>query len=137
MPLVEVLPIGFEITTAMSAIALILCMPLRNSGLPTDQICPVFEAPTRRLRSPEDNLKVWQFMTVSWMNPLISLGRKRQLNDPDVWSLGLEFQHRRLHDAFRELQGTVVRRLLRANGVDLAITGILGVLEMAASTTDE
>ena len=68
------------------------------------------------------------------MNPLIALGRKRQLDDPDVWTLGLEFQHRRLHHAFRELQGTVLRRLLEANGVDLVITGTLGILEMLAST---
>lgn len=72
-------------------------------------------------------------MTVSWMKPLIELGNKRQLNDEDVWSLGYEFKHRMLHDRFRELRGSVLRRLLVANGVDLMIMSVLAVLELVAS----
>jgi len=73
-------------------------------------------------------------MTVSWMAPLISLGNSRQLNDNDVWFLGYEFQHRKLHDRFRELQGSVLRRLLEANGLDLLIISTLAVIEQVAST---
>ncbi len=120
---------------ALLAIAIILHMPMRDPDLPNDQISPVFKAPDPRLRSPEDNLTLWQFMTVSWMGPLISLGKERQLNDQDVWQLSYEFQHKRLHDKFRELRGTVLRRVLEANKIDLVLVSFLGLVELLASTT--
>lgn len=118
---------------ALFAIATILNMPIRDPDLPNDQISPAFKAPDPRLRSPEDNLTLWQFMSVSWMGPLISLGTTRQLNDQDVWQLSYEFQHRRLHDTFRELPGSVLRRVLVANRIDLVIVSFLGLVELLAS----
>lgn len=106
---------------ALSAISVILCMPFRDPGIPSDQISPADGQPTHELRSPEDNLTLWQFMSVSWMGPLITLGSTRQLNEEDVWSLGFQFQHKALHEKFRELRGSVVMRLLAANGIDLVI----------------
>lgn len=67
------------------------------------------------------------------MKPLIELGNKRQLNDDDVWMLGYEFKHRTLHDSFRELKGSVLRRLLEANGIDLVIMSLLAIVELVAS----
>ena len=124
---------SLELLTGLSAVVVILCMPLRNPELPKDRISPPFAHPTSQLRSPEDNLTLWQFMTVSWMVPLISLGSSRQLNDEDVWSLAFEFQHSMLHDKFRELKGSVIRRLIMANGLDLVIVSLLAVLESLAS----
>ena len=72
-------------------------------------------------------------MSVSWMKPLIKLGSMRQLNDQDVWFLGYEFNHSVLHDKFKQVRGTVVRRLLKANAVDLVIISMLGILELVAS----
>lgn len=127
------IPASLELLTGLSAVVVILCMPLRDPDLSKDQISPPFGHLTSQLRSPEDNLTLWQFMTVSWMTPLISLGSVRQLNDEDVWSLAFEFQHSILHDRFRELKGSVVRRLIAANGLDLVIISSLGVLELLAS----
>jgi hypothetical protein len=127
------IPGAIATIAAFTAICIILVMPLRNPLLPTKDISPPFEPPDKELRSPEDNLTLWQFMTVSWMAPLISLGNKRQLNDEDVWSLGYEFQHRGLHDSFRQLEGSVLGRLLEANGLDLLIISVLGILELSAS----
>lgn len=115
------------------AILIILCMPFRDPVLSDDQISSIHNQPTCELRSPEDNLMLWQFMTVSWMSPLITLGSARQLNDEDVWSLSFEFQHKTLHENFRELKGSVVRRLLTANGIDLVIISSLAVLTSLAS----
>ncbi|KAK5000069.1 hypothetical protein LTR66_001016 [Elasticomyces elasticus] len=129
----EDVPSFLTLFAALLAIGTILCMPLRRPKLSNDEISPAFSTPTSKLRTPEDNLTAWQFMTVSWMTPLISLGKTRQLNDEDVWNLGYEFQHRKLHDAFRELRGSVVKRLLRANGLDLVITSLLGVVELLAN----
>lgn len=121
------------LSSTFFTILIILSMPLRDPALPNDQISPTYEQPTSRLRSPEDNLMLWQFLTVSWMSPLITLAFARQLNDEDVWSLCFEFQHKMLHETFRELKGSVVRRLLTANGIDLVIISSLGVISSLAS----
>ncbi|EMC99860.1 hypothetical protein BAUCODRAFT_63331 [Baudoinia panamericana UAMH 10762] len=122
-----------SLVIALLAIIVILCMPLRDPNMPAKEISQTFSEPTSSLRSPEDNLSLWQFMTVAWMAPLIRLGSKRQLEDEDVWQLAYEFQHRILHANFRELKGTVIQRLLRANGIDLVILTCLGLLELAAN----
>ncbi|OQO14311.1 hypothetical protein B0A48_01187 [Cryoendolithus antarcticus] len=119
---------------ALSAIAVIilLLMPLRDPSLPSHNISKPFTDATSSLRSPEDDMSLWQFMSVSWMTPLINTGSRRQLEDADVWQLGFEFQHRRLHDRFRRLKGTVMQRLLQANGIDLVIITLLGIFETIA-----
>lgn len=126
---------GLNVLFAFLAILAVLRMPMRAPGLHFDDVSPVFSEPTSALRSPEDALTLWQFMTVSWMGPLISKAKHKKLDNEDVWNLGFEFQHRILHDNFRELKGTVVRRLLAANGLDLIITTTLGVLEAIAGTS--
>lgn len=106
---------------------------MRDPNMPTTDISKPSSSPTSELRSPEDNLTLWQFLSVSWMSPLITLGAKRQLHDEDVWFLPYDFQHNRLHILFRELKGSVVKRLLLANGLDLIITTTLAILESGAS----
>lgn len=106
---------------AIGSIFVILLMPLRDPSLPSLDISKVGEIPTSKLRSPEDNLRLWEFLSISWMAPMISIGKKRTLHEEDVWALGFEFQHKRLHETFRQLKGSVVRRLLRANGIDISI----------------
>ncbi|KAK3676684.1 hypothetical protein LTR78_003459 [Recurvomyces mirabilis] len=127
---------GIELATlvlALLSIAVMLCMPLRDPSTPSRDISQPFSEATSSLRSPEDDLSLWQFMTVSWMTPLIRTGSKRQLQDEDVWQLGHEFQHRSLHDNFRQLKGTVIQRLLRANYIDLFILTFLGLVELCAN----
>ncbi|KAE8552103.1 hypothetical protein EYB25_005997 [Talaromyces marneffei] len=119
------------IGASVGSITIILSMPAREPSLPKDGIGKVGETPSDTLRSPEDDLSLWQFLTVSWMSPLISVGRKRKINEDDVWLLGFEFQHRRLHENFRQLRGSVLRRLLRANGIDLFILSCISLVQMA------
>jgi ABC-type multidrug transport system fused ATPase/permease subunit len=106
--------------------------PLRNPALSLEGISSPGSKPTADLRTPEDNVTTWQWLSVSWMEPLIRIGNSRQLNSSDVWFLGFEFQHRNLHDAFRELKGSVIRRLIYANWIDLAVLTVLGWAELAA-----
>lgn len=126
-------PMIMVILSAFSAVFIILQMPLRDPNLPRFMISPAFGPATSGLRTPEDNLTLWQFMSVSWMAPLIKLGNERQINDEDVWALGYQFQHRTLYDRFRELKGSVLRRLVEANGLDLFIISALGILELVAN----
>jgi ABC-type multidrug transport system fused ATPase/permease subunit len=64
------------------------------------------------------------------MAPLISIGRNRTLQEEDVWFLGYQFQHKRLHEKFRRLRGSVISRLLQANGIDIFILTITATLEV-------
>ncbi|KAF2275668.1 uncharacterized protein EI97DRAFT_420070 [Westerdykella ornata] len=119
--------------TSLQGIVLVLNMPLRDPNLPHYDIAKPYSTPTSGLRSPEDNLTPWQYMTVSWMSPLIRKGVTEQLNDDDVWDLGYEFKHAQLHSAFRTLKGSVTRRLLWANGMDLVRTTTLSLVQLAAT----
>ena len=125
-----------EAVLALLGVATILVMPMRDPKLGTDDVCSPFGRPTYHLRSPEVNLSLWQFMTVAWMAPLISLGNKKQLDDSDVWLLPYEFQHSRLHLLFQEVRGSVLIRLLQVNGLDLFITTLLGTLESVCRNED-
>ncbi|KAL4943438.1 hypothetical protein BDV06DRAFT_211084 [Aspergillus oleicola] len=107
-----------------------LTMPLRPALLPCMDISAVGQEPSSEYRSPEDNLRLWQFFTVSWMAPLMSVGKKRQLDEGDVWYLPFEFQHKRLHEKFRQLQGGVLGRLLQANGIDILIISAISLVQM-------
>ncbi|KAI2471199.1 canalicular multispecific organic anion transporter 1 [Annulohypoxylon bovei var. microspora] len=118
---------------ALATIFLILAMPMRDPDLDSTGIANSTLPPTSLLRSPEDNLSLWQFMTVSWMSPLISQGYNHTLNNEDVWLLPYDFQHERLHILFRDLKGSIIKRLLLANGLDLFIITFLGLVETAAN----
>lgn len=115
---------------AASACIAILFMPLRSPSLPSFDIGAVGQEPSSDFRSPEDNLRLWQFLGVSWMAPLLSKGKKRQLNEEDVWLLGFEFKHRKLHERFRLIRGSVIGRLLQANGIDVFIVTIIATVQM-------
>lgn len=47
--------------------------------------------------------------------------------------MGFEFLHSHLHVLFRDLRGSVTRRLLIANGLDLVIMSVLTLLESLTS----
>ncbi|KAF2168468.1 hypothetical protein M409DRAFT_53141 [Zasmidium cellare ATCC 36951] len=127
----RILSICSAVTGGLTLVVLLL-MPFRDPLLPSKDISKPFSPPSSVLRSPEESFSLWQFMTVAWMKPLMDLGSKRQLENEDVWSLPYDFQHRRLHDNFRELRGTVIRRLISANAIDLIFVVILGVTEQLA-----
>lgn len=120
----------------LASLVVMLNMPMRNPLLDSSGISIPFTVPTSDLRSPEDIITLWQWMSVSWMAPLIKIGYQRQLNETDVWFFSREFQHSRLHERFRALSGTVFVRILKANGLDLVIITGLGVLEVSAELTE-
>ena len=133
---------GFTTTTCLCAISAVfaflgavvtLNMPFRDPSLPDSEISAVLSTSTSTLRTPEDNLTLWQFMCVSWMWPLMSTGKTRQINDEDVWLLGYEFQHANLHEKFSQLPGSVLGRIVKANGIDLFLTGMYGIIELLAN----
>lgn len=129
----ENLSVIIAILSTLGSIIVIFLMPLRHPMLQHEDISTPFSPPTSELRSPEDNFTLWQWSTVSWAAPLLSLANKKQLNDENVWSLPYEFKHQLLHENFRKLQGSVFRRLMSANGLDIFITSSLGLLKTCCS----
>jgi hypothetical protein len=129
----ENIPLMLTPVASLMGIVTILNMPLRDPMLPNDDISPVYSPPTEKLRTPEDQLTPWQYMTVAWMAPLIQEGYKRQLNDEDIWDLPWEFKHARLHATFRKLSGSVTRRIFVANGMDVIRTTIMSIVRLIAS----
>lgn len=116
---------------ALSGLLIMLNMPLRDPSLPDNEISRPFTPPTVDLRSPEDALTPWQYMTVSWMGPLVRKAATSRLEEADVWSLAYEFKHDRLHAVFKALQGSVTTRVLRANGIDIVGTTTLALVGLA------
>ena len=111
----------FGAAFSLVSICLLLGMPLRTASPLSGPISSVGSAPTNTKRTPEDKLRLWQFLTVTWISPLLRVGKKRQLQKEDIWELPFEFETSRITQAFRELHGTVFRRLLKANGIDCCI----------------
>lgn len=124
---------GVAVLCSFSLVAALINMPMRDPKLSRQGISQPFTEPSDKSRSPEDDLTLWQWMTVSWMSPLISIGCARQLNSEDVWKLPYVFQHQHLHQAFRALKGSVVRRLIRANWIDLVILSSIALVELVAN----
>ena len=121
------------IATDVIGISVLLFMPLRDPFWPIKGISKPFSEPQSISRSPEDLMNLWQFMTVAWMSPMLKLAKVRQLEETDVWALPHDFQHQLLHDRFRELKGTVIRRLVVANAIDIIIIIFLGLIELVAT----
>lgn len=122
-----------SLSAAGAACFTILLMPFREPHSVSSDVSIVGQKPDSTTRSPEDNLRLWQFLSVSWMAPLISIGKCRKLNEDDVWRLPFEFQHKRLDEKFRRLKGSVICRLLHANGIDICIITLIGVVQMICS----
>ncbi|CAN8103807.1 unnamed protein product [Discula destructiva] len=118
-----------EAAIPLLSLAVIVNMPMRDPFLDGQDICQPFQTPASTLRSPEDNFTLWNWMSVSWMSPIVKRACQRQLDDADVWSLPLEFQHDRLHRLFRDVKGSVLLRLLKTNAPDLMLSTCLGILE--------
>jgi hypothetical protein len=117
----------------VSVITLLL-MPLKTMSPLSGSISTVGSQPTNTERTPEDGLRLWQFLTVSWVQPLLSIGNQRQLEKEDVWALGFEFQTARLAQGFRELRGSVLWRLLKANGIDCCILVLISFISLFCGT---
>lgn len=127
---------GGSVLMMLASVIVMFNMPMRDPLLSSAGIGKPFDTPDSSVRSPEDIITLWQWMTVSWLAPLISIGYGRQLHEKDVWFLPYEFHHSRTHRLFRELKGSVFVRVMKANGLDLIITTALGILETLAQLAE-
>ncbi|KAM0755443.1 P-loop containing nucleoside triphosphate hydrolase protein [Meredithblackwellia eburnea MCA 4105] len=76
----------------------------------------------RQKAGPEDYLQVWEWMTFSWMQPVINKGRKARLEESDVWNLSPFLRSEVLYRRFLELkERSLAVNLLVANSLDLTL----------------
>ncbi|CAE6476012.1 unnamed protein product [Rhizoctonia solani] len=103
-------------------LAAIVNMPLSLTGKPEvdeDDLHP----------SLEDYCTLWQWMTFTWVSPIISLGVLRPLEEKDVWRLSRSMRTRTLMRKFLQVQRpSLLRRILVANAMDLFLDGSLTVI---------
>ncbi|KAF4983586.1 hypothetical protein FZEAL_1036 [Fusarium zealandicum] len=121
---------------AFLAILVIGNMPLRQPSWGASDIGSVHRDPSNHVRSPEDNLTLFQFWTMTWVYPLARIARSREITVQDVWQLPHEFQHYRLYMAFRTLKGKLLPCLIQANGLDLLIATSLAILERVSEVSN-
>lgn len=121
---------------ALAGIITIGNMPIRNPAWDTEDIGNPKLPPSHHVRSPEDNLTLFNFWAMTWVYPLAKICRKKEIGVEDVWQLPIEFQHTRLYMAFRELHGKLLPCLIEANGLDLFIGTTLAVVEKVAEVTN-
>ncbi|KAF5718582.1 bile acid transporter [Fusarium mundagurra] len=125
-----------HLTLEILAVLVIMNMPLRNPFWGSSNIGNAKAAPSNHVRSPEDNLTLFQFWTMRWVNPLSKIAKKREIAIEDVWQLPYEFQHWRLHQVFRTLKGKLLPCLIEANGLDLLIGTFAAILERVAEVSN-
>ena len=78
--------------------------------------------PAHTDRSPEDGIRLYQWLSLTWVWPLLVIGNARQLEKDDIWALPYASQTHQLALRFRTITGsTVFRRLLKTNAADCCI----------------
>ena len=116
---------GFTILSSALSMIVLLSTPIGHLEPSTEQTL------RETSRAPEDGLRLYQFLTVSWMGNLIAKGRVQRLVASDVWALPHQFQHARLYENFQLLTGGVLRRVITANAVDCCILSVIALCELA------
>ncbi|KAG1809100.1 uncharacterized protein BJ212DRAFT_1484598 [Suillus subaureus] len=87
-----------------------------------------FELPSDRIKkediyvkhSPEDYASMWEWITFSWVYPLITRGSNMTMAEDDVWNLSPTQQSRPVFIKFSTvIRSSLLRRLWAANSKDL------------------
>ncbi|QRV83260.1 ABC transporter [Ceratobasidium sp. AG-Ba] len=103
----------------LAGVVLIVNMPLNITGKPEkneEDLLPALE----------DHCTLWQWMTFTWVSPIISLGALRPLEEKDVWQLSKTMRTRVLMRKFLQVKrSSLLRRILVANAMDLFLDGSL------------
>jgi hypothetical protein len=119
-----------QLATALISCATVLIMPFRYNPTGELEISQVGTTPSHQHRSPEDEIRLYQFLTVTWVSPLIKIGNQRKLEEADIWSLPSEFQHRQLFEKFQQVAGGVVMRCVKANAFDLFLISLFALVDL-------
>ncbi|KAJ7045901.1 hypothetical protein C8F04DRAFT_452844 [Mycena alexandri] len=121
-------PILVALTANLLVVLVLLCVTVQMPmNLPSAHIK---KADIGQSVSPEDYTRLWQWITFSWVFPLVKRGTANTLHEKDVWGLSPTMQarpvflqfHKNLHSV------TLFRHLLATNSLDIMLDFIGTVL---------
>ncbi|KAL0573710.1 hypothetical protein V5O48_008254, partial [Marasmius crinis-equi] len=119
---------SFNLVALSAALGVVLDMPL---GLPSTR---VNKSEIGYSISPEDYTTVWEWMTFSWVHPLVQRGKSAALNENDVWNLSPTCQSRPIFIKSNNIpQSTLIRRIWAANSLDLILDATFTVASSCLS----
>ncbi|CAE6434018.1 unnamed protein product [Rhizoctonia solani] len=111
----------------LGGITIILNMPLESFGEPTVDA-------EGRLPPLEDHCTLLQWMTFSWVSPLVALGSRQPLGEKDMWQLSRFMRTRVLMKQFSQLKrSSLLRTILVANGRDMFLDLVFTVVSSILS----
>ncbi|CAE6492879.1 unnamed protein product, partial [Rhizoctonia solani] len=109
----------FDTFLTLGGISIIVNMPLESFGDPTVD-------PEGRLPALEDHCTLLQWITFSWVSPLVALGARQPLGEKDMWQLSRFMRTRVLMKQFSPLKrSSLLRKILAANARDMFLDLIL------------
>ncbi|KAH7882505.1 hypothetical protein F5I97DRAFT_1905629 [Phlebopus sp. FC_14] len=98
-----------------------------------------FQLPSERIKkediyvkySPEDYTTIFEWMTFSWVYPLIKRGTNMMMNEDDVWNLSPTAQSRPVFTKFTMItRPSLLFHLLWANSLDIILDFLLTVVSV-------
>ncbi|KAF5368585.1 hypothetical protein D9758_002189 [Tetrapyrgos nigripes] len=100
-------------------------LPLQSTP-PGASIASAKDIPSVNQTSPEDGVNLWQWLTFSFIEPILSLAQTKTLNDEDVWSLPPFFAHKNIFKKCLDYRArypkhSLLRFLLVSNSLDLTL----------------
>ncbi|KAG9310797.1 hypothetical protein JVU11DRAFT_8649 [Chiua virens] len=115
-PHIELAGFIFNLVAILFELAIVSTMPMQlpSSRINKEDISVKY--------SPEDYVTIFQWITFSWVYPLIRRGTSTTMNEEDVWNLSPTTQSRPVLSKFATVKGaSLLRRLFWANSLDLII----------------
>ncbi|KAJ7679731.1 multidrug resistance-associated ABC transporter [Mycena rosella] len=114
-----------NVGAALVVLLSVLQMPLNVPGTRTDVVQIGLTV------SPEDYTPLWQWISFSWIYPLIKKGTNTTLSDKDVWQLSPNLQSRPVFIKFSSLQmPTLIQKLWAANSLDISLDFIFTIVSV-------
>jgi hypothetical protein len=91
-----------RVIPSMALLGIALSLPV-TTYLPSHKTALRTSGTNNTLDGPEDGVSLFDWLTVRWMNPLLSKAQKKTLEDEDIWLLSPFYKHRYLYPVFRDV----------------------------------
>ncbi|KIY50596.1 hypothetical protein FISHEDRAFT_39032 [Fistulina hepatica ATCC 64428] len=124
-PPVVVAGLSLHLVAVLLSLSMILTMPM---DLPSSH---VKKEEIGKTLTPEDYVTLAQWMTFSWVYPLVKKGRNTTLKEEDAWELSPTLQSRPIFVKFFDIKtNSLLKRLFWANSMDMFLDMILSFVSV-------
>ncbi|KAF8345519.1 multidrug resistance-associated ABC transporter [Amanita rubescens] len=129
---VNILALLLNFFAILELFIIILSIPF---AIPSEQASEQLDA-SADTATPEDYITLCEWITFSWVYPLIKKGRSTTLQEDDVWNLSPTVQSRPVFLRFCEIRrSTLLRKLWAVNSLDVIMDFVLTVLTVFLNYT--